>query len=110
YVRIIICSSRARANDSTGIVPLRHLRVYLGIGRAQREAYLAALHLTRSGNDRLRTRVQGLSWAACGVAQALLPVSSAWKASALVTGKSACATTPPIRAPAFDGHGKAAPD
>jgi len=53
--------------------------------------------------------VQGLSGAACGVAQALLPVSNVWNASSLVTGKSACATAPPIRAPAFDGHGKAAP-
>jgi len=70
---------------------------------------LALLRGTTSGNDRLGTRVQGLSWAACGVAQALLPVSNVWKAPALVTGKSACATTPPIRAPAFDGHAKAAP-
>ena len=42
------------------------------------------------------------------MAQAFLPVSNVWKASALVTGKSACATTP-IRAPVLDGHGKAAP-
>jgi hypothetical protein len=33
--------------------------------------------------------------AACGVAQALLPVSNVWKAFVLVTGKSACATMPP---------------
>ena len=44
-----------------------------------------------------------------GVARALLPVSNAWKASALVTGKSACATTPPIGAPGFDGQANAAP-
>jgi len=43
------------------------------------------------------------------VAQALLPVLDAWNASALGTGRSACATTPPIRAPALDGHAKAAP-
>jgi len=65
---------------------------------------MALLRGATSGNDRSRTRVQGLSWAACGVAQALLPVSNVWKASVLVTGKSACATPPPIRARAFDGH------
>jgi len=70
---------------------------------------LAILRCTTSGTDRLRTLVQGLSWAACGVAQALLPVSNVGNASALVTGRSACATTPPIRAHAFDGHAKAAP-
>jgi hypothetical protein len=43
------------------------------------------------------------------VAQALLPVSNAWKVSALITGKSACATTPPMKAPTLDGHAKAAP-
>ena len=68
---------------------------------------MALLRGTTSGNDRLGTRVQGLSGAACGVAQALLPVSNVWKAFASVTGKSACATTPPMRVPAFDGHGKA---
>jgi hypothetical protein len=50
-----------------------------------RWAHLARVRGPRSGNDRLRTRVQNLSGAACGVAQALLPVSNAWKASALVT-------------------------
>jgi len=69
---------------------------------------LALVRGTRSGNDRLGTRVQGLSRAACGVAQALLPVFNVWKASALVTGKSACATTPG-GAPALDGQAKAAP-
>ena len=56
---------------------------------------MALLPGTGSGNDRLGTRVQGLPWAAGGVAQALLPVLDAWNASALGTGKSACATTPP---------------
>jgi len=64
---------------------------------------------TTSGDDRLGTRVQGLPWAAGGVAQALLPVSNVWNASALVTPMHRGATTPPIRAPAFYGHGKAAP-
>jgi len=64
---------------------------------------------TASGNDHWGPQVQGLSGAAGGVAQALLPVSNVRKASALVTGKSACATTPPIRAPALDADGKSAP-
>jgi len=42
---------------------------------ARRWAYRALLRGARSGNDRLGTRVQGLSWAAGRVAQALLPVS-----------------------------------
>ena len=36
--------------------------------------------------------MQGLSWAAGGVAQALLPVSKVWSASSVGTGRSACAT------------------
>ena len=44
------------------------------------------------------------------MAQALLPVHYAWNASARATGRSACATAPPIRAPALDGHAKTAPD
>ena len=48
---------------------------------ARRWARLAHLRGTRSGNARWGTRVQGLSWAACGVAQTLLPVSNVWKAS-----------------------------
>jgi hypothetical protein len=53
--------------------------------------------------------MQGLSWAAWGVAQALLPVSKVWSASALVTPMYRGATRPPFRAPAFDGHARAAP-
>jgi hypothetical protein len=37
---------------------------------------------------------------------AQLPVSNVWKASASIMGKSAAATTSPIRALAFDAHAK----
>jgi hypothetical protein len=43
------------------------------------------------------------------VAPRCIGVSNVWKASALVTPMHRGATMPPIRAPAFDGHGEAGP-
>jgi hypothetical protein len=52
----------------------RRVRGHFASQPAARWAHLALLRGTTSGNARLGTRGQGLSWAAWGVAQALLPV------------------------------------
>jgi hypothetical protein len=51
-------------------------------------AHLALLRGT--GNDRSGTRVQGLPWAACGVAQALLPAPKGWGAFARAQQECLC--------------------
>ena len=83
-----------------------------------RWAYLALLRGTRSGNDRLGTRVQGLSFGVRRLVAAFARRDSSRRTSAPVTshrrqkaGASSRTpkTAPPIRALAFDGHAKAAP-
>jgi hypothetical protein len=83
-----------------------------------RWAYLALLRGTRSGNDRLGTRVQGLSFGVRRLVAAFARRDSSRRASAPVTShrrqKAGASSrtpkaTPPIRAPALDGQAKAAP-
>jgi hypothetical protein len=81
-------------------------------------AYLALVRGTTSGNDRWGTRVQGLSFGVRRLVAAFARRDSSRRSSAPVTshrrqkaGASSRTpkTTPPVRAPAFDGHAKAAP-
>ena len=86
--------------------------------QARMWAYLALLRGTTSGNDRGGTRVQGLSFGVRRLVAAFARRDSSRQTSAPVTSHrrqkaGASSRTPkttlPVRAPALDGHGKAAP-